>query len=77
LKPTYDIAPVEMQFCREYFFTVSLSVATITKNACIHQEFRVQSSPTIQLTLFHGRISKCHPPAYKQALRLVQMFLDT
>lgn len=44
--------------------------------ACIFQEFSVCFPLHFILTMFDIRVSKCQPPASKQASHLLKIFLD-
>lgn len=53
------------------------SGSIITNEACILQEFRVHFSPAVELALFHRKSGKWWPPASKQVLYMLKIFLDT
>jgi hypothetical protein len=49
----------------------------IAYKASFRWEFRIRFPPSLQLTVFHRRVSMCRPPASKRSSYLLKKFLDT
>jgi len=45
--------------------------------ACFRWEFRIRFSPSVQLTVFHRRVSTCWPPTSKRSTYHLKIFLGT
>jgi len=56
------------------FYSDQGSFVTYTARIC--REFRICFFPAVQRTVFNGVVFKCQPPAFKQALHILEVFLD-
>lgn len=61
--------------CLSFTLSSSCHWTCITFKACIHWELVLLFVPAIQLALFHTKILKYWPPAYKQAFHFLKIFL--